>query len=459
MPIAKPPVSPDVADVIGAYAEKVENRSLLLDKFIIHKSWPEDDVLRRKLDDAVRWSFIRCAENGEAILAAERQRNFSVQNGRNTDKRRDAERKIEILDRLKPCACRKLAQPIEVMREAHVKRLVALIEKASFGHRVLVGRLESRMAVNLSGSLVQNAGICLDRLFGVPYLPGSAVKGVCRHVALEDLRAGTLSLADFQTAFGSAEADFKPGGELADFRQRAQKEGLSFDQKGCIDFLAAYPQNAARLMVDLTNVHFPDYYKTGVEADLSHETPRPNPFPVVEAGAEFAFCIAVNSMGGRFPEARKKAVLDLAEDWLHRAMEVSGFGAKTAAGYGWFSDLTPELNRQRELEAAERAERERIAAEDEQRKQKEAARRQSLSPEEREAEDKEKSYQDLKSKSDEEFHAFATALGEKSRPEILAFCQLLKKEKKERWKTWKKKKSDLAAYICETAKTVGVDLS
>ena len=370
MPIAKPPISHDVAEVIGTYAEKVENRSLLLDKFIIHKSWPEDDVLRGKLDDAVRWSFIRCAENGEAILSTERKKQHAVSIGRNTkpEKKDEAVRKIQILDRLTPCGCRKLSAGIEEMRKESVDRLVDLVGRSSFGHRVLFGRLESRLAVNLSGSLVQNAGICLDRLFGVPYLPGSAVKGVCRHVALEDLRAGKLSLSDFQNIFGTADVDFKEstprskGGELEAFRSLIGRDGIVENKKGCIDYLAAFPRNEAHLMVDMTNVHFPDYYKSGREADLRQERPMPNPFPVVEAGAEFAFCIAINSMGGRLEsDARRNELLDKAANLLRRAMEVSGFGAKTGAGYGWFADETDRIQRQKEDDGKAREERKAVA--------------------------------------------------------------------------------------------------
>lgn len=365
MLIAKPPISPDVAEVIGTYAEKVENRSLLLDKFIIHKSWPEDDILRRKLDDAVRWSFIRCAENGERILFDERDRQTKIKDGKKTaeDKKKDAERKIVILDKLLPCECRKLTSAAEEMRKANVDRLVDLVGRSSFGHRILFGRLESRLAVNLSGSLIQNAGICLDRLFGAPYLPGSAVKGVCRHVALEDLRAGRLSLRDFQDVFGTADVDFKKtdpyskGGELEAFRDCLGKDGLQENKKGCIDFLSAFPRNEAKLTVDLTNVHFPNYYQSGNMTDLRTEKPKPNPFPVVEAGAEFAFCIAVNSMGARLESAaRRNELLNKAAEILRRAMEVSGFGAKTGAGYGWFSDETERIRLEREEDVRKRKE-------------------------------------------------------------------------------------------------------
>jgi CRISPR/Cas system CMR subunit Cmr6 (Cas7 group RAMP superfamily) len=41
--------------------------------------------------------------------------------------------------------------------------------------------------VNMAGGVMENAGLCLDR-FGLPYIPGSAVKGCARRTALAALR-------------------------------------------------------------------------------------------------------------------------------------------------------------------------------------------------------------------------------------------------------------------------------
>lgn len=341
----RPPIVGDVAAVIGDCAQKVENRSLLLDKFIVHKSWPMDDGGVRQ-DDAVRWSFIRVTENGEAVLAADRSRQNDRANGRNTNEenKREARNAIQVIDKMTACACRILPTDVENLREFHVGRLIQLLAESSVPHCIRFGTLQSRLAINLSGGLIQNAGICLDRLFGVPYIPGSAVKGVCRHVALERLRNNAITLTEFQSIFGTADVDFKPTGELVNFKQ--QLNGRSPDQKGMVDFLAAYPTSSAPLEVDLTNVHFPEYYKTGKAADLMKESPLPNPFPVVKTGTTFAFCLALNTMRFERTCDEGKSILDKAEQLLREALEVSGFGAKTAAGYGWFADTTEQTSEQ-----------------------------------------------------------------------------------------------------------------
>ncbi|MBK9138137.1 MAG: type III-B CRISPR module RAMP protein Cmr6 [Verrucomicrobia bacterium] len=50
----------------------------------------------------------------------------------------------------------------------------------------LHAQLQSRLMVNMAGGVMENAGLCLDR-FGLPYIPGSAVKGCARRAALAAL--------------------------------------------------------------------------------------------------------------------------------------------------------------------------------------------------------------------------------------------------------------------------------
>jgi CRISPR/Cas system CMR subunit Cmr6 (Cas7 group RAMP superfamily) len=54
------------------------------------------------------------------------------------------------------------------------------------GCETLHAQLQSRLMVNMAGGVMENAGLCLDR-FGLPYIPGSAVKGCARRAALAAL--------------------------------------------------------------------------------------------------------------------------------------------------------------------------------------------------------------------------------------------------------------------------------
>ena len=61
------PITKDYAATVGDWCEHVENRSLLLNKFAFPKNW---GVIEKK-DDASRWSLMRVAYNGKALLTKE----------------------------------------------------------------------------------------------------------------------------------------------------------------------------------------------------------------------------------------------------------------------------------------------------------------------------------------------------------------------------------------------------
>lgn len=331
MSLAKPPIVGDVAELIGNYAEKVENRSLLLGKFPIHKCWPVDPYAPdRKWDDASRWSFLRVAEDGSSILGRELNRKLQLARGNNVtpENRLRYQEEAELIRHLKSCACRRLDEKLSKLRKEHVNQFVDRFADHPDRHLVLIGKLCAPLAVNLSDSLIQNAGICLDRLFGEPYIPGSAVKGVSRHVALSRLKARKITVSTFQELFGTADVDFSSNGDLVDFADEIPEERRN--RKGGFDFLAAYPISDVNVSVDMTNVHYPDYYQSGRAENLSKEKPRPNPFPVTGPGADFAFCVVRNGMSG------DASLLELMRGIVREALETQGLGAKTASGCGWF---------------------------------------------------------------------------------------------------------------------------
>lgn len=343
MNVVRPPIAADVAAVIGDYAERVENRSLLLNKFVLHKSWPVIYADRSpepfKWDDASRWSFIRLAQNGESVLTREEASQKKLADGTNAteENRMKARLKVEAITHLKNCACRQLPSSLSRQKIQQNLDLAEKLAQRPGQNAVLFGALEGRLIVNLSDSLIQNAGICLDRNTGIPYLPGSAVKGVCRHVALAALREGRWTIDEFMTVFGSSEVDFREKGELAAFASQVKKEKQTC--RGRVDFLSANPVTEPTIEVDISTVHHAEYYGSGVEADLAKEGPKPNSFPVVATGVRYAFCLT-SSDSRVTPELFAKA-----QQTLREAMTVHGFGAKTGAGYGWFRDVTEDVKK------------------------------------------------------------------------------------------------------------------
>ncbi len=336
------PLTKDVAALIGEWAEGVENRSLLHEKFALPKVWGAG--LGRKLNDAGRWSVLRIVTRGSELLRGDAQRLRREAGGRNASpevadrKERDA----HIAEKMATIA--KVDGALAKVGNDNARRFLIDLE-ISFQGRVvtLEATLGSRMMVNLAGGVVENAGIALDRCFGLPLIPGSAVKGITRvqalweiHEAKGDEKLRLLRLAMLLFGFGAHDlrGDFGwAGGERA--AQTIADEMGSQEFKGCACFLPAYPTTPATLVVEMVNPHYPNYYSGRSPRAEENENPIPNYFPAVESGSCFGFATSLNRIPD-LPGVTAAALLAQVKEWLERAVTRKGVGAKTAAGYGWF---------------------------------------------------------------------------------------------------------------------------
>jgi CRISPR-associated protein Cmr6 len=169
-------------------------------------------------------------------------------------------------------------------------------------------------------------GFAFDRNVGVPYLPGTGVKGVCHALAgLADPASLPQARIDEIFGFGPEEGD----GGSAD---RAAS--------GDLVFLPAYPapNRWPRLELDIVNSHHSEY-QAGLEAfyqrprrsppvPIDYESPNPVFFLAVAADTPFRFRV--------FSRTGSARNLDCAVELLETALTLLGIGAKTAVGYGRF---------------------------------------------------------------------------------------------------------------------------
>lgn len=273
----------------------------------------------------------------------------------------------------------------------------------------LHARLMSRLLVDLAGGVMENANVLLDR-YGLPFIPGSAVKGCARRMALQALHdwiaSGTprpaeddacapccegfgspaAMLAAIARIFGWVEKDWDAGRKEGLFRSDfgwacgddhesiwtetskhlAQGFGWRLPEErpwkqlpnfaGSIAFVHATPNADPGLELDVVTPHHTDYYQGKLETATDTEDPVPVNFPAIRAQRDtdyFTFPL--------IPLRRAdNGDLTIARLWLARGLELFGLGAKTAAGYGWFdaSDvLQAEIQARREtaLQAAKAA--------------------------------------------------------------------------------------------------------
>lgn len=199
--------------------------------------------------------------------------------------------------------------------------------------------VQGRLIVGLGGESITETGITLHRLWGVPIIPGSALKGLARHYAEQEL-------ADPKTV--GSQASLAPAAATKTGTPRPlNAHGVLF---GSID-AAAYPTwfdawyvpdsapGNRPLRRDVITVHHPTYYRSrGTDAARPPwDFDDPTPIPFVSATGRFL--VAVRAPEDQYGWA------DFAYHVLERALAEWGIGAKTNAGYGRLRphDPLPEL--------------------------------------------------------------------------------------------------------------------
>lgn len=213
--------------------------------------------------------------------------------------------------------------------------------------------LSSPLAINLTGGILENAGLSLHRNFGFPVIPGSALKGVARHAAWCEWDEETDSEKKKKIANDIADVFGFPTGDTDGLDASMQERPRSAGQ---VAFLPAVATNGKNLGVDIVNCHHANYYQDPDQIDATDdEAPIPVFFPIVKTGTPFLFTLVSirgKDLDGSF---RKQA-----ESWLLKALELYGIGAKTAAGYGCFNvalkaEETAKFEREQEKAIAQRA--------------------------------------------------------------------------------------------------------
>lgn len=185
----------------------------------------------------------------------------------------------------------------------HLDRRALLLVALQGQERVFA--TDWRFVSGLGSSHPYETGFIWHRTLGVPYLPGSSVKGMMRAWAE---RWNPESWPSVRRLFGDME-----------------DEGA-----GSLIVLDALPASAPRLEVDIMNPHYGDYYADSSKPPADYLSPKPVFFLTVVPRTSFRFALAP-----RDPASESVASdLDKAWEMLADALQWLGAGAKTAVGYG-----------------------------------------------------------------------------------------------------------------------------
>jgi CRISPR-associated protein Cmr6 len=195
--------------------------------------------------------------------------------------------------------------PLEYPR--HFNRWKESLETLEPSTKTAEAMVLGRMVVGLGAESVLETSICLHRTYGVPYIPGSALKGLAAAAAHKHLQAPGWRKAGKDETIGEWHQVL--------FGDQESSGYVTFH-----DALWIPEGNALPLDLDVMTVHHPNYYQGDAPpADWD------NPNPVAFVSARGRYLLAVTG-----PEEWADAAMAILRD----ALEMDGIGAKTAAGYG-----------------------------------------------------------------------------------------------------------------------------
>lgn len=221
-------------------------------------------------------------------------------------------------------------------------------------------KTKSKLVVGLGDESIYETSIRLLRNYGVPYIPGSALKGITKHWSIYMLtewlqenskdrdfyklaRIVQNSLEDGNLKI-FPDKEVHPKDELQkEFFEAFGKERLTLKKmaenlvnifgttkyQGTVIFFDALPtpesveNNNQILKLDVITPHYPDYYRKK-EAPGDWQNPVPIFFLTVPEGIEFSVGIA----------SRKDLGGLITIKLLTQALREYGVGAKTVLGYG-----------------------------------------------------------------------------------------------------------------------------
>lgn len=301
----------DTRKILGDGAQKCESRSLLQQKLVFFEN--KEDIPEYK---QISLGFI--LSNGKKNLDKLLNNKVTIKQTAESKKNTQSKRYSQ--------ACAFINKTRGILSN---RNPLALKDTISWHNNIPSSRRRSfelrtadRLIIGQADGVLENCGITIHRFFGIPYLPGSALKGISRNAA----RTIPYTNKEMLAIFGN--------------------DNDSDPVQGGIGFLAAFPVDKnAQLEYDICTPHYTAYYghtkKLGKDINphaLDIESPIPNVFPVVAKGVKFQFNLVC--IDKRFNDNRAGNLLDLAVKALKTALIENGVGAKTAAGYGRFEEIS-----------------------------------------------------------------------------------------------------------------------
>lgn len=194
-------------------------------------------------------------------------------------------------------------------------------------------KLIDKLIIGLGNQSIFETGITLHHTYGIPYIPGQAIKGVLRNYIIQEhfnaVEEDAMACKEFLLIFGGKNED-----------------DSDLNACGKVIFMDSFPCSCSKfkLKKDIMTPHYGNYYKDDSRNSLPNDSDTPNPIPflVVEKNGnrdlEFEMNIRIDKsiLNKPWNENNKMTIKEFLIDNLVDALNFYGLGAKTSVGYGYF---------------------------------------------------------------------------------------------------------------------------
>lgn len=201
-----------------------------------------------------------------------------------------------------------------------------------------------RMIIGIGNESVYETSMTLHHVYGSPYIPGSAIKGVVRsYIITEKFGKDDDGVIDLKNAEKLALQD----PEFCDIFGCPKESFYKESRKGNIVFFDAFPLSNPNIEVDIMNPHYTPYYSDslGKIPPADYHNPVPIHFLTVK-DTKFRFIIGINKKDNSLTQKGSISgnYLSITYNWMKKALNEHGIGAKTAVGYGYMK-VCPDLKK------------------------------------------------------------------------------------------------------------------
>ena len=179
------------------------------------------------------------------------------------------------------------------------------------------GSVKDKVIIGLGGHSVYETDITFHHTYGIPYIPGQALKGLCRNYIIkehfENDEEKALEEKTFRSLFGDK------------------------NNSGKVIFMDSFPLNDCNIIIerDVMTPHHSDYYSNEKNLPLDSDNPLPIHFLVVKK-PKFNFNLGLNKAILQEKFSNDILAKNFLENNFINALKFSGIGAKTSVGYGHF---------------------------------------------------------------------------------------------------------------------------